>query len=166
MPLGSLGRFGIAVRVQPEAAAPLDVAAEPEAFQGGEIVRRRRSGGERRVLAGRDEPPVMSAFEGEDAVGEEARGLRPLAKPLGQRAKILADDRAAVPLAFECDESEQRVERIVDVGEVVPVSCIARRTICIHIAGHACQGEGSHNIGDGKTTTFFWMGSSQRSVVV
>ena len=103
-------------QAQAEAATPLDVTTEPEALESGKIVRRHRGGGERRVFTGRDESPVMPALKGEDAVGEEVRGLRPLAKAFGQCAKILADDCAAVPLAFECNESEQRLERIIDVG--------------------------------------------------
>ena len=52
------------------------------------------------------------ALEPQHAVGEDVRGVEPLAQALGHGAEVLAHDEAARAMAFERERAEQVVERI------------------------------------------------------
>ena len=110
-------------RKQPEPLLDVEIAPLPPAAQGRQIVAadhgqsQGRVGFRRHELAGLD---VL--LEEQHAVGEDIRRRHALAEALRHRAEVLADDEAAVPLAFEGENSDQIVERILDIGAFRRVS--------------------------------------------
>ena len=69
-----------------------------------------------RIVRGRLEFVLRRALEIEQAVGEHAGAGERRAHFVRDRAEILPDDEAAITLAFERDDPEQLVERIVHIA--------------------------------------------------
>ncbi len=116
---GALGRLrdhGIVIGIKPQLPAPGDVAAEPKPFERGEVVGRHRRRGERRIISRRDKPAVAAPLERHDAIGQHICRPHRFTEPRRHGAEILADHGAGLPPAFESDEPQQVVERIVDVA--------------------------------------------------
>ena len=112
---GAGARFLIGGFEQAELCLRRNVVAVPETAQGCQSVRCGGHRRERRVLC-RPAKPVVLALEGEDAAGQDIGGSHALPEPVGDSAEILADDGAAVALAFQRRNGQKIVERIADIS--------------------------------------------------
>ena len=98
------------------AVLEFDVALFPPAAQGRQIVAASRRKRETWVTFRRDETFLTILLEDQHSIGQNARFLHPLAKAFRYRAKIFADDNAAMPLALQREDTDKIRHRIRDVS--------------------------------------------------
>ena len=115
--LGALGFRGRDGHGIDEAEAGLfgDVGAAPPAGDGGQIVRRHRRRGQRRIARRRDEARSI-ALEPQHPIRKDVGGGEPFAQALLHRPQVLADDETPRPSAFRREHPKEKLQRILDIG--------------------------------------------------
>jgi hypothetical protein len=103
---------------QPLAGAMLDVGTCPPAGKRGQIVRARRHQGFGRIRVRGPEIARTVTLEYQDAVRQDGILRQRGTHIVGHGAQIFADHDALMAMAFEREEAEEVVERIVDVCTV------------------------------------------------
>ena len=107
------------IGIEPELRAQLDVLAEPEAAQRGQVVRadhRQRLG---LPLRGPAKAPVFLALEQQRLVRQQVALAHGLAHAGRYVAQVLADHHAFVAQALQRQHAHQVVERVLHVGAAV-----------------------------------------------
>ncbi len=98
---------GIFAAEEAGSAAGLDVAAEPVAGEGGQVVGGGTDNGFARIFVGVFEEAAILFFEVEEAVAQDAEFGEAGADVVLDGAEILADDHHAIAVAFEGDDAKQ-----------------------------------------------------------
>ncbi len=103
-------------REQAEALTPLQIAAGPPPGQSGKVVGARCHQRLPRVRLRRQETPLLVLLEVEHPIGEDSQPMEDRGELLSHRAQVLPHDHAAVALAFQSDDAEEILHRVMHVS--------------------------------------------------
>jgi hypothetical protein len=114
-PAGALALGGLGI-IDADGLAQVDVEPAPPADESGQVVGGEHGQRPLRIGLRRLERPALGPLEGLHPVAQHPRGHDGVREALGGRAEVLGDHEAALPVALQAQDREERLEGEVRVG--------------------------------------------------